>query len=191
MHRHLISLPRHLAGVARSAPPVSPAPAPEPMLAERALAAPEAATTQALNGMLDSLASVIDSARQQRQGTIACLASQSVELGVAIAERLLGAAITLDRQRLDLIVLTSLERLPPTNTVALRGHPADIALLQRQLEENETLGRWRETFTFQQDETCVRGRLILETGDLFVEWDTQRSLAEMRGLLLDQIFTEA
>ena len=196
MHRSILPLKKRLAGVTWALPSTPPAPAScdekTPAAAgvgERALS--ESADARAFHVLVGSLSEVVVEARGQRQGLSADLAQMSVELAVAIAERLLGAAIVLDRQRLDQIVATSLERIQPAGPIAVKAHPDDLVLLQRQLEENASLERWRESLTFQADDACERGRLKLEADDLFVEWDTQRSLVELRGLLLDEIFTDA
>jgi flagellar biosynthesis/type III secretory pathway protein FliH len=188
MQRHKVSLPQRLASVTRTTPDVAPS---QSVLADRARALQQAADAQAMTGLLQSLAAIVEGARKQKRQTIADLAQQSVELGVTVAERLLGAAVELDRQRLDQIVLASLERLATTGPVVLRAHPDDIALVHRQIETNPLFDAWRESLTFHPDPASSRGRLVLEADELFVEWDTQKSLAEMRTLLLDQIFTEA
>ena len=195
MYRRTLKLPRRLTGIIHASSAVTCSPAvsaiPESKPVEQPLTVPPAADFRAVNSMLDSLAALIGKAKQQRSRTATEIAQQSVELGVAIAERLLGAAIALDRQRLDRMVAASLERLPATDSCVVRAHPDDVVLLRGQIDANAACEKWRESLVLQPDETCERGRLILEAGDLFVDWDTQRGLAEMRTLLLDEILTEA
>jgi flagellar biosynthesis/type III secretory pathway protein FliH len=92
---------------------------------------------------------------------------------------------------LDQIVLSSLERIQPARAILVKVNPLDLQLLQQQLAGNEAPDRFAERLSFQRDDACPRGRLKLETDELFLEWDTQRSLAEVRHALLEEIYTEA
>src|ERR1051325_10525756 len=152
--------------------------------------APDAADVRAFRDLLASLGTLVADARSRNQRFKRDLAQTGVELGVAIAERLLGAAIPRDRQRLDALVAECLERLQPGRAVAVLAHPDDLALLQRQLAEHSGPDAWQASLNLHPDITCPRGKLTLEADGLFVEWDTQRSLAELRRLLLDEIFAD-
>jgi flagellar biosynthesis/type III secretory pathway protein FliH len=114
----------------------------------------------------------------------------SVELGVAIAERLVGAAINTDRQRLDRIVLGVLEKMPAALCVTVRGHPGDIALLQSQLATHADWAKYKDLLKFRNEEAGERGKFKIEATDWFVEWDTQRCLTELRSALLEETFAD-
>ncbi len=127
---------------------------------------------------------------QARAKSAADVAQLSVELGVAIAERLLGAEIAADRQRLDRVVTGVLEKMPATRSATVRGQPKDLALLQVQLSGHADWATYRDLLHFRPDETCERGRFKIESDDWFVEWDTQRCLTELRSALLEELFAE-
>ncbi len=204
MHRHNVILKARLAGVARvSSPPVSVevSDAKDLSLDRLAPAAPVAPTSltpalppaldaAALSSLVAELADLAHKAKMRESRALGDLAQASVELAAAIAERLIGTAIAADRQRLDRIVLDALERMQPARAVGVRGHPSDLALLERLLSEHTDLGRYREILTFREDEACVRGQLRVEADDWFIDWDTPRSLAEIRAALLDETFTD-
>jgi hypothetical protein len=45
--------------------------------------------------------------------------------------------------------------------------------------------------TFEADPSFQRGRVKLEADEMFVDWDPQRSLAELRNLLLEAASADA
>ncbi len=179
MHQTTVVLQARLAGIAQSprqavplpsVPPPAAVPAPPALLDASALR--EFASTWA------RLLQDFDARLGQARGE---LAQRSVELGVAVAERLIGAEIAADRQRLERIVLAALERMPTARFVIVRGHPEDLALLTRLCADHADLQRYRDLMTFRPEETLQRGQLKLEADEWFVDWDTHRCLAELRG----------
>jgi flagellar biosynthesis/type III secretory pathway protein FliH len=202
MHRHKVTLPGRLSGITRvsnAATPPPPPQAPPPMAAPPAapaLAAVESAPASqepdahALPKVLAQLAGLVQEIQAQDRRTLGEVAQMSVDLGAAIAERLLGAAIAANRQRLDRMVLAALERMQASRSVVVRGHPDDLALLERQIGEHADLERYRDVLTFRRDEHFPRGQWKLEADDWFIEWDTQRSLAELRAALLEETFLD-
>jgi flagellar biosynthesis/type III secretory pathway protein FliH len=195
MHRHNVILKSRLAGVVR-APALTPglgvnaSTIETPVLAPLVPVAPAPLESAMLRNVLADLANLAQKIKTQEQRTLGEVAQMTVELAAALAERLVGAAIAADRQRLDRIVVSALEKMPSAHAVVVRGHPADLALLERLLTEQADLTPHRELLTLRQDEGCVRGQLKLEADDWFIEWDTQRSLAEMRAALLDETFMD-
>jgi flagellar biosynthesis/type III secretory pathway protein FliH len=145
---------------------------------------------QALHELLVALGRQVEELRGRRRQTIGDISGLSVELGVALAERLLGAEIAADRQRLDAIVQQALTRLPAARAITVRAHPDDIALLERQLDDHADLKACRDTMTLRADMDIARGQLRLDAGEFFVEWDTARTLAELRSTLLETTFTD-
>jgi len=188
MHRHTILLKERLRSVERAAPSdVVP-------LRRRVEEAPPAPVVEpdsvAIQSLHDAIADFAASLKTQRTALAADISQASVELAVQIAERLLGIEIAANRQRLDQIVLTSLERIQASRAIAIKANPLDLDLLQKQLGENAVPDRYSALLNFQRDDSCPRGRLKLETDELFIEWDTARSLAEIRGVLLEEIYSE-
>ena len=177
-----------------TASPATPAPAPAVTPVQPApvtLPAQPLLDLQALRTELSELTRWAKDV-QAREKTAASDAAQlSVELGLAIAERLIGVQIAADRQRLHRIVADVLAKMPATRSVIIRGQSKDLALLQTQLAEHADWVSYKEMLHFRPDETGVRGRFKMESDDWFVEWDTQRSLAELRTALLEETFAEA
>jgi flagellar biosynthesis/type III secretory pathway protein FliH len=126
--------------------------------------------------------------RLRESTTIDSLAQATVELAVTLAERLMNEAIAADRQRLDCVVRDALERLQPARKVTISGHADDIALLQRQL--NEDVPSVQADLAFRVEKGRMRGQLKIETEDLFVDFDPQRSLNELRERLLEETFAD-
>lgn len=192
MHHHTLLLKKRLTSVATIAPRAATL---EPHVASScdtaAAPTPATADNDCLGKLSGALSNLIAELQLGRQRTLGDLARESAELGVAIAERLVGTAIAIDRQRLDEVVMALLERIQPTGAVVIHGHPSDLALMQHQIAEHASLHQRQPALAYQPDAGCERGRLKLEAGDLFVEWDTQRCLAEIRDLLLNDVFTEA
>jgi hypothetical protein len=200
MHRRTVKLGGRLSGVAiapsgrlESAPPVAalsdvlafPAP-PAAALSEPV---PDPVEVLALRNVLAELSRVVEKLGTQEHATIEKVAQTTVELGVALAERLVNAEIAADRQRLDRVVRDALERMQPARTLTVRGHADDLALLQRQLAEHAELAGFPGEFTFRPEKVGARGQLKIEADEWFIEFDTQRSLAELRDRLLEETFT--
>jgi flagellar biosynthesis/type III secretory pathway protein FliH len=193
MHRKSIKVGGILRGVALapSATPQLPAPAEVLPFAklpasEPAPAVADSIDSVALRTMLAELGRAVEKLRTQEHAAIEKIAQTTVELGVALAERLVNAEIASDRQRLDRIVRDALERMTPARTITVRGHADDLGLLQRQLaEQSETAG---SAFTFRAEKACERGQVKIEADDWFIEFDTQRSLTELRERLLEETF---
>jgi flagellar biosynthesis/type III secretory pathway protein FliH len=166
-------------------PPSAP-----PVAVPKPLPVPPALDLQGLRKDLSELVRAAKDTDAREKATAAEVAQISVELGVAIAERLLGAEIAANRQRLDQIVVGVLEKMPAARSVSVRGHPGDVALLQIQLTGHVDWPSHRDLLKFRADETCERGRFKVESPDWFVEWDTQRALKELRTALLEETFAE-
>ena len=141
----------------------------------------------AIRGMQQSLERLAETIRERTARQNAEISRTAVELGVALAERLLSTEIAADRQRIDRIVEASLQRMPASSAVTVRCHPRDLELLERPRENN---AGERPPLKLRPDSNLERGRLKLESDEWFVEWDTNRALAELRGVLLEEIVTE-
>jgi flagellar biosynthesis/type III secretory pathway protein FliH len=191
MHRHKVWLPARLTGVTRapsapSAPAASLAatPAHEPAPIQPCL------DPQTLRTVLAELARLGQEMQTRDQRVLGEVARLSVELGTAIAERLVGAELAANRQRLDRIVRGALERMQAARSVVLRGHPDDLALLERQIAEHQELDHYRDVLSCRPDESFQRGQWKLEADEWFIEWDTPRSLAELRAALIEETFMD-
>jgi flagellar biosynthesis/type III secretory pathway protein FliH len=187
MRRHTLRLKQPLTSVTLGAERSFAPPQPR---ADEATAR-VAADAAAMQGLRDAIAELERNAQAHRARIASELGQTSVELGVQIAERLLGTEIAANRQRLDQIVLSALERIQASRAIAIKAHPLDLQLLRQQLAEHAMPERSTELLAFHPDESCPRGRLKLETDELFIEWDTQRSLTEIRGVLLEETYSES
>ncbi len=187
MPRHVITLRERLPSVAKIAPPgallapLSPPPPAQAPIAEQQLR---------IDALAEALRGVVEAVESQRQMHRAELLEASIELGLAIAEKLVGAAVALDRHRLDLLVLEMLERAQPNKPIVIRANAVDLELLERQLANSTTLEYRQAAMTFRPDDSCARGQLRVETGELFLELDLPRALAEIHATLLEQLFTD-
>jgi flagellar biosynthesis/type III secretory pathway protein FliH len=149
---------------------------------------PDSADVQVLRNLLAELGTAVEKLRAQENTMIDAVAQATVELAVALAERVLSAEIAADRQRLDRIVRDALERMQPARAITVRGHADDLDLLQRQIAEHDELRTARTVLTFRADKACERGQLKVEADEWFVEFDTQRSLTELRDRLQEETF---
>ena len=181
MYRHSVAFKKPLAGIAHGPHAIVAAPP------AKAIAAPE---TPALRSLLAECQRLADDVKRRRQPAFTEVAQMSVELGVALAERLIGAEIAADRQRLGRIIETTLERMSAARFVVVRGHPADLALLQQQMDAQTDLHRYRDLLTFRPEATLKRGQFKLEADEWFTEWDTNRALADLRAALMEETFTD-
>lgn len=146
------------------------------------------AEAQVLRRLLTELGSVVEKLRGRESAAIDSTAQATVELAVALAERLVSAEVAADRQRLDRVVRDALERMQPARSITVRGHVDDLALLQRQIAEKGELPTPQTALTFRAEKACERGQLKIEADEWFVEFDTQRSLMELRDRLLEETF---
>jgi flagellar biosynthesis/type III secretory pathway protein FliH len=195
MQRKTIRLGGLLRGVAIAPSALPPSPAPsevlpfaKPSIAEPSdpIPATDPAEILAVRTMLAELGRVVEKLRTQQHAAIEKVAQTTVELGVALAERLVKSEIASDRQRLDRIVRDALEHMTAAPAITVRGHADDLALLQRQLaEQREIVG---STLTFRPEKGCERGQVKIEADDWFIDFDTQRSLTELRDRLLEETF---
>jgi len=184
MQRHSIPMRGRLASVAYATS--SETVAPVPMQAENPLAKPENVDTQAVQQMLATLGRMVEEFHARQKRSAKDIAQMTVELAVAMAERLLKTHIDADRQRLDRIAQHALERASATESFTIRANPQDIALLERQLAEATDADAPRSALKLVGDATYARGQMKFEADDWLVEWDTARSLAELRNALLEE-----
>jgi flagellar biosynthesis/type III secretory pathway protein FliH len=196
MHRHKLTLTTRLAGISRapgSEPHAACALATATPPGSSALAVPAhqpLLDAQALRHLAAELTNVVQEMRARDRQALDEIARLSVEVGTALAERLLNTEIAANRQRLDRIVAMALERMPTSRSIAVHGHPDDLALLERQWAEHLDPTRYRDVLVLRPDEACQRGQIKLETDELFIAWNTQRCLAELRAALLEQTYMD-
>ncbi len=194
MSRARVTLPMRLTGIAR-AREVQAAPTPPVSQAAQAVAAaptapPPATDVQGINQLANEFSKLTHALHGYDREAAGAIARAAVQIGIAVAERLLYEALAADRQRLDRAVLGALERMQPTRQVVVHGHAADLALLRRQMDEHADLESFRHLMTLQVDETCNRGQWKLDSDDWFMEWDTQRGLTELRELLIEETYSD-
>ncbi len=188
MRRHSVAFKNPLAGIAHGTQKIASVPTSAP--APKAVPAAPAQEMLALRQLLADWKRLMLETQARQGPVVAEVTQMSVELGVAIAERLIGTEIAADRQRLERIVKSTLERMSAARFVVVRGHPDDLALLQRQIQEQADLQGYLDLLTFRPEETLQRGQFKLEADEWFIEWDTARSLADLRAALLEETFTD-
>ncbi len=186
MHRQSVAFKKPLAGIAHGPHKIAALSVATPKAAQPAAVQ----EIPALRNMLADWQRLILEIQARQAPPHAEVAQMSVELGVAIAERLLGTEIAANRQRLQRIVQSTLERMPAARFVVVRGHPDDLSLLQKQVREHAELQGHDDVLTFRPEESLKRGQFKLEADEWFTEWDTTRSLADLRAALLEETFTD-
>lgn len=201
MHRQKIIVGGNLTGVVQTAndrPHFAPPPPsevlpfarpaePEPTAPPPPVVASNPAEIAAVRSMLAELGPILAKLRSREQATTEQIAQAAVELGVALAERLLATHIAQNRQRLDRIVRDAIDRMPRTDTVTIRGHADDLALLEKLLAEGDA----EPAISFRAEPGCERGKVKIDANDWFVDFDTQRSLSDLRDRLLEEVFMAA
>jgi hypothetical protein len=180
LHRHTLTLPGRLSGVA-PAPLVSAVPEPP--------APPKVDDGITWKSFQTGLDAALADVRTWRRDVGSELARVSVTLATAIAERLLETEIAVNRQRLDRIVQRSLEQMQAAQAIVVRGHPDDLSLLRRQLDAHSLIGH-SDDLVLRADATLKRGQLKIETDEWFLEWDTQRCVSELHELLQEAIVAD-
>lgn len=185
-HVRAIPLPAHLSAVALGAAPTPPAPEPPPALPPPAPQQPDPIEVDRarVQVLLARLADTVEQLALRQQTPLDEIRQVAVELGMAVAARLIHTRIQADEHGIEAIVRATLDRLPPQQPAMLRLHPDDLALLQQRLGKEcaEALGERRVELV--ADASLQRGDCKAQSGELAVWSELRRSLDDLRELLL-------
>lgn len=183
-HVRAIPLPARLSAVALGAavaPPAPPEPEPEPAPPPPE---PVALDHERVQALLDRLSSVVADLADKQRTPLDEIQQAAVELGMAVAERLIYERIRAGEFGIEAIVQATLDRFPPQASVTVYLHPDDLALLQQRLGEagDSFFGACR--IERIADTAIPRGDCKAQAGELMVWSALRRSLAELREQLL-------
>lgn len=196
-HRKAIVLPARLVGVVRaggvpvlppiveapaaaaapSAPPEPPSPAP--------VADPIAEEREQVRRLLARLTHRIEHL-STAQPPIAELQQAAIELGVAIAARLVFHQIAAGAFGIEQLVRGALEQLHSKHAAVVHLHPQDLALLRERLGDLAALHA-EQPVQWRPDAGLTRGDCKVQAGDLGVWSSMQQRLQQARALLLEQV----
>jgi flagellar biosynthesis/type III secretory pathway protein FliH len=180
-HARLIAFPIRLATVTRSGGPelAAPPPLPEPPRAVDVPADP----------LRPVIAQLADAARRlgtQRAQTTAELQRLALELGVAIAARLVHESIEAGAFGIEELVRHALDRLTPEAAATIALHPQDLSLLEQRLG-GELTALAPVELRFVPDAALDRGACRVESGELTVAANLRQQLTEVYDLLLEAL----
>jgi flagellar assembly protein FliH len=119
----------------------------------------ESLTDERVESALTALQSAVSQLQAQRDDWLERSHREAVEVGVAIAERLLRRTLEVQPDAILNLIRTALEWAPETNTLRLRLHSADaetIAANAHAITANRTL-------EIVADDSLARGDSVLET----------------------------
>jgi len=142
-----------------------------------------AAIERTLNAMMDA-ARGLAGERDQRRTEMQRVA---VELAVTIAARLIHEKIEAGQFALESLVRQTIERLDPNQPVTVRLHPADIALLEKRLGNNQPLMPDRTAVSLLPDPGLERGACRAEAGAVSVLSQWKDQLEEIHQHLLRSV----
>ncbi len=189
-HRKAIVLPARLVGVVAQgteapAPPPVVAPRPEPVVS------PDERDRAAVRELLAKLTEAVRQLAAARQRLpLDELRQAAVELGMAVAARLIHARIAAGDFGIEQLVRDALDQLPGREPAVVRLHPEDVALLERRLNGDLAVFHADRALRLQPDPTLGRGDCRVQAGDLSVWSSLRAQLAEARALLLEGLPVE-
>lgn len=121
---------------------------------------------------------------QQRQ-RLTEMQRVAVELAVAIASRLIHQRIEEGDLGVQNLVRQVAERLEPQDALTVYLHPADLSLLQQQVEPGQQWFPGEGKLKLAVDESLSRGDCRAETGDMSLLLKLDKQLEDVRKHLLD------
>jgi hypothetical protein len=194
-HRKAIILPSWLVGVvAAGAAPTSAARAGTATTEETSVPAlPSSAAPadererdrEAFRTLLADLAEQVRQHRDQDRPPLDALRVLAIELGVAIAARLIHEKIADDAFGIESLVRGAIERLPGQHAAFVYLHPDDLALLEGRLGEDAVAPGADVPVQLRADASLGRGNCKVQAGDVSVWSSLQQQLWEIRDVLLE------
>jgi|SRR5947209_8095768 len=183
--RKAIVLPARLVGVVRAGevpvlPPRAESPPASPVVVDHA-----AQEGEQMRKLLSRLAARIEQL-SAAQPSVEELQHAAIELGTAIASRLVFHQIAAGAFGIEQLVRGALEQLHTKHAAVVHLHPDDLALLQERLGDLATLHA-EQPVQWRADASQARGDCKVQAGELGVWSNMQQRLQQMRSLLLEQV----
>jgi flagellar biosynthesis/type III secretory pathway protein FliH len=139
---------------------------------------------QAFQTSIEAVGDAIRGLQADQRGVADVVQSSAVELGVAIASRLLHQKIAANDFAVEEIVREVVKRLEMAESIVLRLHPDDLALLRRRLGDPPQLTDNGPEIAFVPDDTLQRGACHASAGDVSVASRLETQIADIRDHLL-------
>jgi Flagellar assembly protein FliH len=175
--------PVHPQPVVEVEPEPPPAP-PQQSLWETEIGRQLAQDRETINTTLTHLTEVVRALDERHRQRLDEWRRAAVELGVAIAARLLHDKIQAGEMAVETMVREAIARLKPDEPVTVRLHPSDLALLQERLG-GEPLLPGRANVQVVGDPRLGRGDCRAEGKDTSILVELGFQLAAMRQRLLE------
>jgi len=135
--------------------------------------------------LADTTEALQDLQAQHRQ-SLGEMQEVAVELAVAAASWLTGAAIDRNVFAVDDLILKSLEHLELNQSVRVRLNPADHALLQKLLKDPDSHSHLRDV-SYEPDASISRGSVRVESGRRILITDMNSRLDEIRRTWMEKL----
>lgn len=136
-----------------------------------------------LDGFRAQISTALRSAEAARRELLEQSDMELVKLSVAIAEKILNRQIQIDSDALQGLVQTALARLAGKTIQVLRIHPADRAIVEKELL---SLGP-RRAIRIDDDSSLSRGALIFDTDFGSFDCSVSTQLSEIETGLVDRL----
>ena len=136
--------------------------------------------------LLEAINEAICSVEERRQQSLQELRKLAIELSVVVASKLMYQSIELSQFPIGHLVDEALSHLSPVDpqSVTVKLHPEDIALLRKRLEQEQNLTNKLNEMNMQADSSLNRGVCEATIGDAGVMLDLETKVNELRMSLL-------
>jgi flagellar biosynthesis/type III secretory pathway protein FliH len=167
-------------------PPPPPPPPPPEVFWETEIGKQLSQDRAAINASLARLGEQLRSLQEQRENSWRQWQQAAIELGLAIASRLVHARIETGGMALETVVREAAARLAPDEPLRVRLHPRDLAVLRDRLKGDPLLP---EALMVQiiADASLKRGDCHVEGRDGDVLSEVRTQLADLRSDLLGRL----
>lgn len=139
-----------------------------------------------LRNMLEQVVVSVEELQEQQRHSLQELQEVAVELAIAAASALTGAAIDRGQFAIDDLILQALDQMQMTDPVRVRMNPQDYELLQVLMKEpgaSEELQR----ITVNQDDSLNRGSCRVESGRRILLTDLPTRLNDIRRSWMEKL----
>ena len=143
----------------------------------------ELAAMQALTKSLTDCSIQLEEATEIRVQNLRELQDLAVEIGIAVASRVVHEAIESGQFNVHALVQQAIDRCAVHTAGRVWLHPADVALLHQRLTAEPATG-W-SGIEILEDPSLARGSCRVESPDQAVRYEVSDHLAEMRRHLLE------
>jgi flagellar assembly protein FliH len=144
---------------------------------------PQMAALQSLTDALQDCSLQLEEATEIRVQNLRELQDLAVEIGIAVASRIVHEAIDANQFNVHALVQQAITACAVHNSGRVWLHPADVAVLRERLAAEPAIG-WAGV-EILEDHSLARGGCRVESPDQTVRYEVSAHLAEMRRHLLE------